>query len=329
MDLLSLVKFDLSTIQSDSTINSATFEARLINSYDCPDCYLDVAVYRIAEHWDEDSVTWNKKPDYGGSSYDSTSIQHSEDAWNWYSWDVKDLVQEWVDGAYSNHGLMLRGPEQPADPGWRGFSTKEYDYAPRLVVDFTPPTPTITATPTETSVPTVTRTPTETPTPTSTTTPTPTETPTPTATSTPTVTPTPTPTYIPRVFLPLIFKDYHPPCDLYEPNDTPPGWGPLVSGQSYQAKLCWGDNEDWYRFTITSLDGMAIHLDVPATVDYHMWLYDESLNNVAGSTNGGKGVDEHIDYPPTMTGTYCIRILPRLAEDHDNANSYTLVASFR
>ena len=132
------------------------------------------------------------------------------------------------------------------------------------------------------------------------------------------------------MFLPLILKQ-PPLCDPYEPNDAPPGWGPLVSGQNYQAKLCWGDSEDYYHFTITSLDNIVINLDVPATVDYHMWLYHESdiVNPVGSSAEGGKGVDEHITYTPTMMGRYYIRIRPRHAEDHDNVNSYTLVVSFR
>jgi hypothetical protein len=105
----------------------------------------------------------------------------------------------------------------------------------------------------------------------------------------------------------------------------------LVSDQSYQAKLCWGDDEDYYHFTITSLDSIVIHLDVPATVDYHMWLYHETDTDhpVGSSAESGKGIDEHIDYAPTMIGRYYIRIRPRHAEDHDDVNSYTLVASFR
>jgi hypothetical protein len=209
----SLVKFDLSTIPSGSTINSATFKGYLVSSYDYPSRHRDVTVYRITGSWDEDSVKWINRPGYSGS-YDSESIEAGD--WDWYLWNVKDLVQKWVDGTYSNHGLMLRGPEQSGiDSAWRGFSTKEGPYTPRLVVNFT--TPTVTSTPTETSTPTATPTDTSTPTvtstptdtPTSTATHTPTDTSTPTATPTPTETPTPTATPTPPIFktyLPLIRK---------------------------------------------------------------------------------------------------------------------------
>jgi uncharacterized delta-60 repeat protein len=225
---------------------------------------------------------------------------------------------------------------------WASVSPQCYHESTPTLTSTPTPTSTPTTTPTCTDTPTATPTPTDTPTATSTPMITPTATLTPTPTSTPTATPTPsrtptstptdtpTPLYGSRVFLPLILKDY-PPCDPYEPNNSLPGWGPLVSGHNYQAKLCWGDDEDWYHFTITSLDNIVIHLDVPATVDYHMWLYHESdtINPVGSSASIGKGVDEHIVYAPTKMGTYYIRIRPRLAEDHDDVNPYTLVASFR
>jgi hypothetical protein len=211
----SLVKFNLSTIPSGSTINSATFKAR--HSYiSSGSGARDITVWRITGSWSEGSVTWNNKPGYGGS-YDSVSIGHGN--WGWYEWDVKDLVQEWVNGTYSNYGLMLRGPEY-SGAGFRGFSTREGSYTPKLVVNFTtsPPTstptgtPTVTHTPTEISTPTVTHTPIGTSTSTAT--------PTPTETSTPTVTPTPTKTSIPEIYLPLISK-YPTPTPTSTPTSVP------------------------------------------------------------------------------------------------------------
>lgn len=218
----SLVMFDLSTIPSGSTINSATFEAYLVGWYDYPDRYRAVAVHRMTETWSEDSVTWNNKPDYS-ESYDSVSIK-AEESWDWHSWDVIDLVQEWINGTHSNQGIMLRGPEQSgADSAWRSFSTREGPNPPRLVIDFTPPTTTtVTPTPTEASTPTATPTPTETATPTVTSTPT--GTPTPTATPTPTETSTPTATLTPpvfKVYLPLCLKDYDPSVPTPTPTSSP------------------------------------------------------------------------------------------------------------
>ena len=35
--------------------------------------------------------------------------------WGWYTWDVTNLVNGWLNGTYANHGLMLCGPEGPGN----------------------------------------------------------------------------------------------------------------------------------------------------------------------------------------------------------------------
>jgi hypothetical protein len=116
------------------------------------------------------------------------------------------------------------------------------------------------------------------------TTPTPTPTPTRTATpGTPTATATAvTPTSGSVVQLPLILRNHAAPqpsptptltttpaaaCDAYEPNDAPESpWGPLVSGQSYQARLCTGDWEDDYHFDATAPGTAQVRLQLPAAL---------------------------------------------------------------
>lgn len=227
-----------------------------------------------------------------------------------------------------------------------------------------PPTPTLTPTSIPTWTPTATPTPTGTPTGTSTSTPTATKTPMPTSTSTstptrtststPTVTKTPMPTVtntstrIIRIYLPVIMKRWltwvpdtptptptststptpTPWCDPYEPNNSPAqAWGSLVSGQSYRAKLCVGDPDDWYYFTIQTLNTITVDLIVPSTVDYDLFLYDASLTLGAYSNNGGMGVSEHIAYAPLSIGKYYVRVYS--GTDRDDVNSYTLVATFQ
>jgi len=107
----------------------------------------------------------------------------------WYSWNVTNVVQGWVDGSLPNNGLLLRGASQHS-LNKVSFASSEADltHRPRLVIRYVGPAPIYTATPTPTNTPT--NTPTDTPTPTNTHTPTST----PTNTRTPTSTRTPTPT---------------------------------------------------------------------------------------------------------------------------------------
>jgi hypothetical protein len=134
----SLIRFDVSTLPANMCIQEATLRVRLVSSCDYAGASRTIRTYRITSSWSESSVTWNNKPGYG-SAYGSKSIVHG--AWNWYSFDVTDLVKAWYDGTYTNHGIMLRGPETL---GWRGFGTREWSsYKPQLIVDYdldsTPP----------------------------------------------------------------------------------------------------------------------------------------------------------------------------------------------
>jgi len=137
----SLVKFDIASLPSGQEITDAKLVLYLVRSWDYPDTSRTITAYRAASAWSEDSVTWSNKPGFGGA-YGSQSIVHG--AWGWYEFDVTDLVAAWHDGTYANHGIMLRGPEVSGfDSSWRAFGTRESDYVPKLIVDYsasnTPP----------------------------------------------------------------------------------------------------------------------------------------------------------------------------------------------
>ncbi|KAA3665017.1 MAG: hypothetical protein DWQ04_02745 [Chloroflexi bacterium] len=200
-----LVKFDIAALPANTTITKATLRVYLVGSWDYPDTERTITAHRVTGNWSESNLTWNNKPGYISSAYDSESI--GEDDFGWHNFDITSLVSAWHNNTYTNHGFMLRGPEVSGfDASWRSFSTREGPYPPQLVVEYVPvgaPTPTPTNTPTPTSTPINTPTPTSTPT----NTPTPTSTPTniPTLTSTPVVTLEPVSEDI-LVYLPIILK---------------------------------------------------------------------------------------------------------------------------
>lgn len=154
-----LIQFDLSFIPANSTVKDATlylFERDALSPG-----FQNILILKIASAWDQRFVTWNTKP-----GYNPTPV--------WATFDpsvncmrairVGALVQEWVNVPDSNHGLML---QSTGTSGLIRFaSTRETNNAlwPRLMVEFTAPTPTPTRTPTNT--PTVTPSATVTPLPT-------------------------------------------------------------------------------------------------------------------------------------------------------------------
>lgn len=135
-----LLRFDTSTfLPSGTTIHQATLKLYM-DSY-CDALTSTFQVYRIAEDWSELTATWNNQPSLG-ESYASTPIPMT---FGWYSFNVTDLVQAWVDGAQPEYGIMIRGPESPPYAcAFREFRTKGgggYTTAPELEVDYTAPAP--------------------------------------------------------------------------------------------------------------------------------------------------------------------------------------------
>ena len=135
-----LIRFDLSSIPPGSTINSATFSAYYWSYYAAG---LDPVgriyyVYRITAPWTETGVTWNNQPG-------STTVQKASvimpGSFDWVDWNVKDIVQSWVDGTPNYGFLMIDGNETQGLNTIALFYSKEYFdiyYDPILVIDYTP-----------------------------------------------------------------------------------------------------------------------------------------------------------------------------------------------
>ncbi len=202
-DSWTLIRFDLSSIPTGVTINSATLQmytmVNLAAAGDLPAAAYQVYAYRTragtkTEYWVETVVTWNNQPTTEATADDPPSTVDSSDGW--HDLTVTAAVKQWAENGAANYGFTLKGDGVSAWPAPFQALSREAaaTYRPRLVISYSlPATPT--PTPTATRTPTVTWTPTRTPTVTPTVTRTPTRTPTPTYTRTPTHTPTHTPTF--------------------------------------------------------------------------------------------------------------------------------------
>jgi uncharacterized repeat protein (TIGR01451 family) len=135
----SLVRFDLSSIPAGASISDAKLHLRLTGW-----CYYvghsqprTVTIYRADAGWSESSVTWNNKPGCA-ESYASASV--SVTSRGWHSFDMTNLVRGWVNGSFSNYGLMVRAPETSGSEfALLEFATHDYygtTYDPYLEVTY-------------------------------------------------------------------------------------------------------------------------------------------------------------------------------------------------
>jgi hypothetical protein len=193
----SYIAFPLPAIPAGQQVITASLRIYHVSTWDFPDSLDHVTAYAVNSAWTETSITWSSAPAWG-PAYGSAEVGF--EIGSWYELDVTELVRDWVAGRRSNYGIVLRGEEGSGpDASWRGFSTKEGDNPPQLVVAYGPPatatpTPSRTHTPTSSATPTATLTSTPTPTPTATFTASPTVTPSATPSATPTSTASATPT---------------------------------------------------------------------------------------------------------------------------------------
>jgi Zn-dependent metalloprotease len=190
---LALLRFDLSPIPSNATINQAQLELYLIAASDPPPASVSINVYRATQSWSASTVTWNTKPSLDPTLEASASIGTT--LGRYYPWPITKLVASYVGLKVQNQGFALRGP--PSTTFSRVFVGNKTANGARLLVDYTVPAPSHTPTRTRTPSLTPTRSPSRTSSATFTATasPTATKTRTPSATTVPpTSTATPPPT---------------------------------------------------------------------------------------------------------------------------------------
>ena len=114
---LCLIKFNLGSIPSDANIQRGNLK---LYCDDVSPNGANVEVYRIKRSWSE-SITW---ADVSTGFY-STSMIIAESVNNrnsYYTFDIENLVEDWVDGTYQSYGVLLM---VSGNNTWAKFTTRE------------------------------------------------------------------------------------------------------------------------------------------------------------------------------------------------------------
>jgi hypothetical protein len=130
-----LFRFDLSAIPAGATVQSASFQAYLLQSSPTP-ATLPVGLRRIGVPWQEGSVAWATPLNYTVEN----NVADVGTAMGYSTWNVTSLAQNWVDCRVSD-GLALFSQNE-GSVGLRSFASRERTAAPsnqpRLIVTYRP-----------------------------------------------------------------------------------------------------------------------------------------------------------------------------------------------
>jgi len=123
-----LLRFELGSIPEGARIVSADLEL---------DSASAIMANRIDARaaltpWDEATVTWDSRP---AASAPYAQIVHDGFA-GWKTWNITALVQDWVDGALENEGLVMAGPVQFVADVYYRSREEGAESAPRLCVNW-------------------------------------------------------------------------------------------------------------------------------------------------------------------------------------------------
>ena len=140
----SVFKFDLSSIPTGSTINSATLNL-YVESTTNNGGGDSISIYKILNSWTEAGATWNSLP---STAFASTPESSQAIGYNpsgiWVTVPLTSVAQAWFGGSLPNNGVMIATANGPQVNISSSENTNAM-YRPKLVVDYTPP---VSATPT-------------------------------------------------------------------------------------------------------------------------------------------------------------------------------------
>ncbi|MEZ4708379.1 MAG: DNRLRE domain-containing protein [Caldilineaceae bacterium] len=128
---LAFMQFDLTQLPADAAIDHADLVLGFTGNYS-PTANVEIGY--LDGPWDQDTVTWNTKPN---AVFNGGPIQTIADVRSDITWDVTPVVARWQSGTSPNYGFALRGD----GPLKQFYSTENHANGepPRLVVTYTTP----------------------------------------------------------------------------------------------------------------------------------------------------------------------------------------------
>ena len=129
----SLIQWDLSVLPDSIVLESAEMRLYCEAFYGTESGY--PVYYMIDEQWDQETVTYNTQPDF------DTDIElqgYWPSANEWYSLDVTQFAEAWLNGSHVNYGIYCWCAETTGTcvPGFWSSDYSDEELRPVLAVDY-------------------------------------------------------------------------------------------------------------------------------------------------------------------------------------------------
>jgi len=142
-----LLEFDLSPVPGGADIIEAKLEL-YCDGWSGAAAQVTAGAYAVLRNTTITQATWNQAqdgnpwnvPGCGGVGSDREGTVASSQLINsiekWYSWDVTDMVQRWVDGTLTNNGVLVRADSGQGTYAFQASEGTIIERRPRLVVTY-------------------------------------------------------------------------------------------------------------------------------------------------------------------------------------------------
>ncbi len=146
----SLIEFDLSTIPANTTLATAQLQLHYDQTHTRNDTAVTIETHRMTLAWAESTATWNSSSS-GVGELGGTAVKPANLGSAWHTFNVKAIVQAWVNGTQANNGFLLKAQSETLNQGGPRYEPSELVYNgetevyPRLLVTYGRPSVTLSA----------------------------------------------------------------------------------------------------------------------------------------------------------------------------------------
>ena len=150
--MIAYVKFNLDLL-AGVRVHQARF--RMYNFLSATCTPHDMSVFRVADDWNQQDLTWNNQPWLDPNPVATTNATYNSaysnecppvpeaDGLTYTSWDVHGLVDGWLNRGVPNYGMGITTWEtangQPASIwSWKSYNSQDVGFGPRLTFTYSP-----------------------------------------------------------------------------------------------------------------------------------------------------------------------------------------------